>query len=150
MPYLVSLLLFFQLCFAYKGPFASHITVNIYYTDTDGATRSVGRGYTFSRASNLEIWNHVCMDVYKKIIDDSWFTSRVSTSPKYRVGFLRANKDGSSLAPMYIDDIWIGSSAMTGKDRCSIFPTHSRSTSMLCSYDPRFLICKNLVCSLCF
>ena len=104
-----------QLCFAYKGPFSSSVNFLIYYTNTDKKLTYAGRNYKFSRSSNLKIWNYACMDVYKSIIEDSYFKTRTAPNPSYKVAYIRAIKDGSSAVDMFVDDLYIGGSDLSGK-----------------------------------
>eukprot|EP00794_Sanderia_malayensis_P006708 gene6708-7470_t len=102
-----------KLCFAYKGPLSSLITIRAYFTNTDGKQVQATRSYNFVRASNLLKWNHACMDVYDMISKDSYYTKRVGKSPNYYVKYIRVNKDGVSNVDMLVDDIWIGSRQAT-------------------------------------
>ena len=90
-----------------------YIRLRIYYTKTDLTSSSVHRTYSFTRASDLNKWNYVCVDVQQWILKDSWFTSRAANK-NYQVGELKAHRDGSGTQTALFDDVWIGSNMMAG------------------------------------
>ena len=97
------------------GAISNTITFYFKFQNTERETISATRTYTFARSSKLQQWNHICLDMHKLVSEDSWVKSRMSSSPNFKLNYIKVHRDGSGNEDALVDDVWIGKSFISGR-----------------------------------
>ena len=96
------------------GAISSIIRLRFEYQNTELKTTAAERPYTFARASKLDRWNYICIDIHALVSGDSWVQQRISSKPNLKLDFIRVFRDGSGSDYVLLDDVWIGSTDISG------------------------------------